>query len=88
MGLVFLVELCSEGHYLAALEVGNLYGTPALGGSDYRCVLRMAFGRRKPKLCNEIAMSAAGYTHSACERGTTSVSQITEVRMRMSTAAA
>ncbi len=35
LGLVFLIELLSEGGHLAAFEVGELDGSPTLGGADH-----------------------------------------------------
>ena len=35
LGLVFLIEFLSEGGHLSALEVGELDGSPTLGGADH-----------------------------------------------------
>ena len=35
LGLVFLIELLSEGGHLSALEIGELDGSPTLGGADH-----------------------------------------------------
>ncbi|MGH6737201.1 MAG: hypothetical protein ACRECX_14170 [Methyloceanibacter sp.] len=58
MGLVFLIELAFDSGHLAALEVGNLDGTPTFGGADHGAEHKLEDGLLAEGIGNDLEAPA------------------------------